>query len=205
MKEAPVISLIQQIKSRQIAPGSLSAEDRKRCVEFLRFEGYQTSEIAQVLGRHERTIQRDLIEIRDANAVRRDPAMVERVVGDLLHQAESSRVHLRRIAREKNTSAMERLMAEQSVWKVTKECVETLQSVGYLPKVPTGIVADVHQHVVIEPLAGYDDLERRIEKLRSLGTAGDSAMIEQLRDEVQRGRLTAQIDYVASTVVGDTP
>jgi transposase-like protein len=205
MKDDPIHSVIQQIKSKQIDPKQLSAEDRQRCVEFLRVEGYQVSEIAQILGRHERTIQRDLIQIRNANAVARDPRMLERVVGDVLQQAESSRALLRRIAREPGASAMERLMAERSVWKIARECVETLQSVGYLPKVPTGVVADIHQHIEFEQIAGYDELQNRLMRLKSVGDAsGNDATIDRLIDEVQRGRLTMQVDHAASHIQDDT-
>lgn len=195
MSEGPVLTLIQQIKSKQIDPEHLSAEDRRRCVELLRVEGLQVAEIGQVLKRTERTIRRDLEQIRQENAVARDPAMVERVVGDLMQQAESSRAHLCRIAREQGTSAMERLMAEQSAWKVTKECVETLQSVGYLPKVPTTMVADIRQHFDVEPIAGYDELHARMTRLKSItGDSDDRQVISQLMDEVQRGRLAARLE-----------
>lgn len=198
MNEHPVISLIQQIKAKQIDPQNLSAEDRRRCVEFLRIEGYQVPEIAQILRRDDRTIRRDLNQIRAENAVSPDPALVERVVGDLLQQADSSRAHLRRIAREQGASAMERHLAEHAAWKVTKECVETLQSVGYLPKAPTGVVADIHQHIEVEPVAGYDELRDRVARLNLIaGPDGNRHVLSELKDEVERGRLAARIDGIA--------
>ena len=39
-----VLTLIQRIKERRVAPESLSAEDRRRCVELLRYEGYSVTE-----------------------------------------------------------------------------------------------------------------------------------------------------------------
>ena len=202
MIDGPVMTLIQQIRTKRVDPKTLATEDRRRCVEFLRVEGMQISEIAQILGRTERTILRDLSQIREENSVSRDPAMVERVVGDMLQQAESSRARLRRISREPAASAMERLMAEQSVWKVTKECVETLQSVGYIPRMPTGVVANIHQHVEIEPVAGYDELLHRMTKLKTVveDSENDRA-IARLTDEVKRGRLEARIDQLPDDVV----
>lgn len=198
MNETPVLTLIQQIKSKQIDPSTLSQEQRRQCVELLRIEGYQVPEIGQILKKNERTIRRDLEQIRQENAVARDPAMVERVVGDVLRQAEGSRAHLRRIAREQSASAMERLMAEQSAWKVTKECAELLQSLGYLPKVPTTMVADIHQHVEVEPIAGYDELHARMTRLKSItGDSQNREDIARLMDEVERGRIAARLDTLS--------
>src|SRR5262249_46088535 len=123
---------------------------------------------AQILKRDERTIYRDLNHIRAQHALAPDPKLAERLIGEMCQQAEISVAKLRRIARESGASAMERLMAETSAWKVYRELIDKLQSVGYLPRMPTGVVADVYQHFEADPLATYDQLRHRLEELEEV-------------------------------------
>jgi uncharacterized protein with von Willebrand factor type A (vWA) domain len=196
----PVLAIIGRIKNKQLHPHTLSAEDRRRCVEVLRAEGYTQAEIAQILQRSERTIQRDLDQSRADHAVTVGPQFAEAMIGDLIRQAETSAAHLRRIARESAASAMERAMAESFAWKVIRELFEKLQSVGYLPRVPQGIVAELFQHAEIDPVAGYEQLVDQIQELqrvdRALGRDDPDRHQRQLEllDEVQRGRLSVQVE-----------
>lgn len=200
-----VLALIQQIKDRKLSPDTLSADDRRRCVEVLRGEGYSAPEIAQILKKNERTIYRDLDTIRSANALTLDPQFVEKMAGETIRQAEISMTRLRRIAREAGASAMERLMAEGSAWKVHKELVELFQSLGYLPQAPKGIVADIYQHGTADPIATYDELTAQIKRLELIDAqTGYSdpqrgAKLQLLLDEMNRGRLAAQIERAAQS------
>lgn len=196
----PVLALIARIKNRQLHPHTLSAEDRRRCVEVLRAEGYSQAEIAQILHRSERTIWRDLEQIKAEHALTVGPQFVETMIGDLVRQAEVSIARLRRIARESEASAMERLMAESSAWKVIRELFEKLQSAGYLPRVPQGIVAEVFQRIEADPIADYEQLAEQIEELQRVGQLTNQEdpryqdRVRQLLDEVQRGRLSVQVE-----------
>ncbi|MCG8407880.1 MAG: helix-turn-helix domain-containing protein [Phycisphaerales bacterium] len=200
----PVLTLIQRIKNKQLHPRTLSAEDRRRCVEVLRAEGYGLAEIGQILQYNERTIRRDLEMVRAEHALSPDAQLAERFIGNLVREAETSMAHLRRIARETKASAMERLMAETSAWKVCRELFEKLQSVGYLPKVPTSVVADVYQHLEADPIASYDELADRLGELKRLDQEtgeNDPQRLDRMRtllDEVQRGRVAAQVDRLTN-------
>ncbi|MCK6483006.1 MAG: helix-turn-helix domain-containing protein [Phycisphaerae bacterium] len=198
----PVLSLINKIKDRAIEPQHLSADDRRRCVEVLRSEGYGIAEIGQILRRNERTIYRDLEEIRSTYALAPDAHLAERLIGELRHHAETSMARLRRIARESNASAMERQMAEVAAWRVFTEYFELLQSVGYVPRVPASVVADVYQHLQADAIAGYDQLAERLrelERIEAVTSAVDPRRAIQRRmllEEVERGRLAAKIDQL---------
>jgi protein gp37 len=134
------------------------------------------------------------------------PQFAEAMIGDLVRQAEISVAHLRRIAREPNSSAMERAMAESFAWKVHRELFEKLQSVGYLPRVPQGIVAEVYQHMEADPIAGYEQLAEQIEELERVSRlTGQEDLphrdqVQRLLDEVQRGRLSVQIERLKTGV-----
>jgi hypothetical protein len=84
-------------------------------------------------------------------------------------------------------------MAEQGAWKVFKDRIELLQSLGYLPKMPTGVVAEVHQHIEIEAVEGFDELKARMDRLKAL-PGGAPEGLDRLMDEVQRGRVAARIE-----------
>ena len=202
--EAPILTLINEIKSKKVPPESLSVEDRRRCVEVLRAEGYTIAEIGQILRRNERTIRRDLREIRAGHALCPDPLFAERFIGNFINEAEICYARLRRIARESQASAMERLMAETSAWKVLRELLEKLQSVGHLPRMPTGVVAEIHQRIGVDPVASYEALARRLGEIERLDKeAGEddpqkAARHRMLFDEVERGRMAARIEGLKS-------
>lgn len=206
----PVLSLIQQIKDKRLSPAALGTEDRRRCVEVLRAEGYTLAEIAQILQKSERTIRRDVEAIRSEYALSPDPRLSERLIGEMGQQAETSIAHLRRIARESGASAMERAMAESFAWKVFKDLIEKYQSVGYLPKVPTGVVAELYHKADEDAVASYEALEQQLQQLRSVASeSGEqderAAMIAVLTDEVRRGCLEARIEKAAMPLTTRLP
>lgn len=200
--DTPVLGLIRDIKEERLDARSLSLEDRVRCVEVLRGEGYTTAEMAQILQRNERTIRRDLIKIREDHALTPDAAFAQRTIGDLLRQGEQSMAYLRKIARDKSLSGMERLMAECSAWKVYREMFEKLQSVGYLPRVPQGIVADIYQRLEVQPVADYQDLAAEVQRIQQLAIerggndAKELGRHEALLDEIELGRLATEVQQL---------
>jgi hypothetical protein len=198
----PVLTLIKQIKDHKVDPVVLSAEDRRRCVDVLWGEGYTVAETAQILKCGERTIYRDRSELRSAHALRVHPQFALQMAGELMRQADGSAGRLRRIARESGASAMERCMAENFAFKVHLDMIGKLQSMGYLPRVPTGIVAQVVGTSVGDAIATYDHVAQRLEELervdRELGL-NDPERIKRrriLRELLDRGRSAAEIDQM---------
>lgn len=196
----PVLTLIKQIREKRLDPRVLSAEDRRRCVTVLSGEGYSAAEIGQILERGERTIFRDLAAVRAANALKVTPHFPLQMAGEMCRQAEVSISRLRRIAREPAASAMERLMAESAAWRVLYDMMTKLQSLGYLPRVPTGVVAQVIDHGNAGPIPSFDEMAQRLQALervdRETGIS-DTEQSEQRRllmDMVERGRLSVQIE-----------
>ncbi len=198
----PVLTLINKIKIGEVQPKTIGADDRRRCVEVLHSEGLTQAEIGQILSVSERTIHRDIERNRQDHALSPDPEFPERMVGELCQQADVSIARLRRIAREAGPSAMERLMAETSAWKVYRELFEKLQSVGYLPRVPQSVVTEVYQHFEADPVESYENLSEQIQELERLGEEigeddpSRSAQCRRLLDEVNRGRLSIQVERI---------
>lgn len=170
--ERTVVDLLRAVQAEEINGQALSGEDRRRTVEHLWAEGYGVSETAQVLGISERTIQRDRRVIREANAIERSPGLVSEVVGNLFRQAESSISRLRRLSRDRETPHAVRVDCEKACWAVSREFVESLQSLGYLPTSaqqvqatvlhttppsPAGMLVEVEQLELILRESGIDD------------------------------------------------
>jgi len=204
--ETPILTLLAEIKSKQTSPVTITAENRRQCVDVLRCEGYSIAEIAQILARNEKTIRRDIQQIRDERALAPDPRLPERLIGQLSHEAEVTIARLRRIARDPNCSGMERLMAESMAWKTIRELFEKLQSVGYLPKVPATYVAELYQKFEPEPVAAYEQLSRELQELVNVAQSTGQHTLEQadrylaLRDEVERGRLSVQMEKLKDDI-----
>lgn len=90
-------------------------------------------------------------------------------------------------------------MAEVSAWRVFKELVDKLQSLGHLPRVPATLMAAVYERHEADPIASYDELGARLAELERVNEelGGDPAQQERLRllaDQLQRGRLSVQIE-----------
>ena len=139
-EKIPVLTLIQKIKDGSISPKSLSKEERQECVEILYADGYSESAIAQILIRSDKTIRRDLMDIRKKNAISPDRNLARELVGEMLQKARMHQSRLMRIAGNRDYSTAERIQAERASWLIEKELIEKLQSLGYMPLRPQELV-----------------------------------------------------------------
>ena len=119
-----VVDILKRIREQSLNPKEISTSDRRVCVAYLRLEGYTQEEIAEIFRVSRQTI------IRDEKANRRDAARlvddidVKSVAGSLIAWAR----HLAAKAlREKNYAL---------AWKIQRDLVSDLQSLGYLPRSP---------------------------------------------------------------------
>ena len=133
-QDVPVLTLIQQIKDGSVEPKSLSKDQRQQCVAILCSEGYSESSIAQVLNRSEKTIHRDIAEVRSQNALSPDANLARELVGEMLVKARAHQSRLLRISSNKENKAFDRIQAEYAAWRIERELIERLQSLGYMPQ-----------------------------------------------------------------------
>jgi hypothetical protein len=92
----PVLELIGKLKEGLIHGKSLSVAERRACVGYLTGESISIPEIAQLLGRDERTIQRDRASIRAQNALSVSPGFINEVAGEMLREARGCAERIRR-------------------------------------------------------------------------------------------------------------
>ncbi|MDD5670046.1 MAG: ECF-type sigma factor [Candidatus Omnitrophica bacterium] len=160
--EIPILTIIQQIRDKQLDPKLLSTEECVQCTEALMFEGYSEAQIAQVLGCSQRTIKRYLEKIRGRNALKPNMDFAMKMIGHMSLSAEISRAYLMRLARRQDGSAQEKLQAEFMAWTVMKQKIELLQSLGYLPTQPKQVIGDFFHHGGDEQLSA-EELKQKIE------------------------------------------
>ncbi len=142
--------LVRAIQAGEVSGRALAPEDRQRCVEFMLGEGYSVVEISGVLKVHERTIQRDKLAIRSANALQRDESLPGRMAGYLVTVAENVLSSLARLARDRETPAAVKVEIARTRFEILDRLVVRLQSLGYLPTAAQEIRADL-THRVEEP------------------------------------------------------
>lgn len=144
--ERTVISIIQDIKNNVLDPTTLSPEERYRCVDFLLREGYTQEQAAQVFKTTDRTIRRDAVKFKKDNSLTASGDLAKEVIGDMYRKATMHHAYLVRCARSPELSVVERGQLEFMAWRVLKETIEKLQSLGYLPFRPQEITGDLFHH-----------------------------------------------------------
>jgi DNA-binding CsgD family transcriptional regulator len=149
-KENSAVQLLQDINSGIVDARLLDKSNRQVCIELLVAEGYTISQIAQVLKRSEKTISRDLKDIQARNALAPNIEFAKQLIGDVFQKAMNHHSFLVRMARSKDASPAEKIQSEYAAWKILKELVEKLQTLGYLPLKPQEITGDLYHHITTE-------------------------------------------------------
>ena len=122
------IRILQRIQAKEILPSSLSEDQRRICVRYLiSIDKYENTQIADILDVSEATIYRDKRRIKQD--VTFESIMIDEasVAADIIECAEKNYI---RLTLEKKF---------KDAWIVKKECVELLQSMGFIRKVQPDI------------------------------------------------------------------
>jgi len=199
------LSVLQKVKAGELDPRNLSAESRQACVEHMGIEGYATAEMAQVLRVTERTIRRDRQAIRKAHAVEPGDEFVRETVGALVAHGEMAIDRIRRQARSRELSPMERVHAERLAWRIRDELVERLQKLGYLPTAATEVKgAFTHELTGLAPT--YNEIRVQIQQLEAV--VGDSkdvppevaGRVTQLKALLPRCQVADELESLAEGI-----
>jgi len=138
--ETPILSILQEIRDGRRNARNLEKDIRQRCVEALSLEGCGETQIAQILERSEKTVRRDMADIRKKNAVTPNVEQAKEIVGEIQQQVRAQIGRLTRIATNRETSQADKISAEAVAWRIRKEFAEKLQTLGYLPLKPTELI-----------------------------------------------------------------
>jgi len=193
-EEIPILSILQQIKDGTKNPRDLDKDVRQRCVEMMFLEGYSEAQIAQVLDRSEKTIRRDLAEIRKKNAVTPSVEKAKEIVGEMQQQVRAQISRLTRFAVARENPSVARITAEAVAWRIRKEFTEKLQSLGYLPLKPTEFVL-THQ----SEEKSFAEIEQTLADIHSVaqenGTLNPEleGVIQNLQADLEKAKLSHKV------------
>ena len=201
-QEKPILSLLQNIQSGAIDPRDIKQDLRQQIVEVLLLEGTMVPQIAQILKVSDKTIRRDIADIKERNALTPSLELAKQIIGDMKMKAEAHRSHLMRLARTQDATVSEKSLAEFYAWKVSKELVEKLQSVGYLPMVPYKIDAEVYHHDEegAQTLGELKDELTGLEKIVKQGQISDKNIekrIEFLRMKIEKAEIVDDVEKMS--------
>ena len=132
-EDPPIVEILIKIKEGALDPSLLTRESRLACVEALVADGYGSSHIASVLKKSDRTIRRDLAEVRANNSVFASPEFSAMIAGELLLMARNQYARLKQIARSKEIPVEEKARVEYMSWLIFKELTDKLYKIGYMP------------------------------------------------------------------------
>lgn len=130
MEEFSAREMINKIKDHVVDPKVLSKPVRLACVEYMLFEGIQQGAIAQFLKRSDRTIRRDVEDVRRNNGAGKNAALTQSVLEQVLFDARVHNAQFLRIARNPANSVSDRMRAEFMAWKVSKDVLQELHYMG---------------------------------------------------------------------------
>ncbi len=194
--ERGVLDAIREIKSGDLDPKSLEAEDRRGCVAYLAAEGLSVPEIARLLRTSDRTVRRDRVAIREEGALERDPKLAGQVAGRLVAEADLCVQRIRRATRDRDTPHAVRVDGERACFQILSEMTQRLQGLGFLPSAATRIEASV---TAVEA-PSFDELSSEILRLRGVaedeGDERAAAELMALDQETDRLRLAWGVDRV---------
>ncbi len=199
-EEPPVLVFIQRIKDGQLDPKTLNKELRQQCVEVFLYEGYGISAMAQILQRSDKTIQRDVAEIRERNAISPDIGLAKKMVGEMVSHARNHHAYLMRLARSPGASVSEKGQCEYLAATVLFQQITKLQSLGYLPLQPQSVVGDIfhhHEDASQKDAAGYRAMIDEIEtSAREAGSVPPEIAkeIKQLKLQVDKVEIDEKVN-----------
>jgi DNA-binding CsgD family transcriptional regulator len=167
--EKTAVELLQGINSGVIDPKTIDKQGRQQCIELLIAEGYTYPQIVQVLKCSEKTIYRDLKEVRKRNELSPNVEFAKQFIGEMFNKALNHQSYLMRLARTKDASISEKALSESAAWKVLKELIEKLQSLGYLPNKPTEVVGNFYHHSAIDDECTPVEMKKMLLELEEAG------------------------------------
>jgi transposase len=179
--ETPILVTIQRIKDGTINPKALTKEIRQQCIEILITQGYTQAQMAQIMDCSDKTIQRDINEIRKRNSLTPHVDLAKEIVGEMLSKARNYESELKQLARSKDGSLAERAHAQFLGWRVLKECVEKLQALGYLPQKPQEVIGNVRHTFVESEDKSFEEVQDIIRDIEmNLASDDDPALAEEV-------------------------
>lgn len=203
-EELLILTGLQRIKDGLLDPKTLSKEDRLPYIEVLFSEEYTEMQIAEIMKVSEKTIQRDIKDIREKNSLSPDVIQAKQIIGDFFKKALLHHGRLVRLSREKGTSDENKIQAEFLAWRILKEMIAAMQSLGYLPLKPQEIVGDLFHHIDDQNLEkSFQDIRKSlsdvIDVAQQCGTLTPELQenVNSLQQRVEKAEIVQQVEKLS--------
>ena len=124
------------------------------------------------------------------------------MIGELVSKARQHCSALGRISKSSNSTPQEKILSSVSGWKIFKELVERLQSLGYLPSRPTEIVSDVFYHSENNAEKTPEEMRRMLASIEELGKENGIldeeviTKIESLKARIAQTEIVQEIKHL---------
>lgn len=166
--------IVDMIRKGTLQPSELKAEDRRPTVAYLRLEGYTADEMAGLFKVNIRTITGDLkLLSEDRTKIIKGLDLFE-VSGRLIQIAK----HLALKARREGSYA--------ASWKIEKELIESLQSLGFVYRAPKTLgVATLHADI----REGHSLLDEKIGKEKDVVVEALGNILSSLKGGSRKVRI----------------
>jgi len=169
------LDVLKGVRSGAIQPSAVGTEERRVCVAYLRLEGYTQDEMAEIFRVHRRTVSRDERAIRKEAAALVDELDVRSVAGGLIAWGR----HLTAKALKDGDSAL--------AWRIQRELIQDLQSLGYLPRAPEQHTVQLSTFVDLARLAAEQQGQMKEAQVLALPEETEGDGQEETPADVSRG------------------
>ena len=201
-EDVPMLTVIQQIKEGILNPKILTKELRQQCVEVFLAEGYTIPSMAKILKRNEKTIRRDIDEIRERNALSPDINFSKNIIGEMVTGVRINRNHLMRLARTSGASVAEKCQSEYQAALVLFQMIGKLQSLGYLPCRAQTVIGDISCREYKE--LSYSDMNKMVVDIENDAKQSDCLSpeyeeeINKLKLQIGKAEIKEKIDNLTN-------
>lgn len=160
--------VLSLIRDGTLDPCSLKPPDRRPVVAYLRLEGHNIDEISQLFGVRTSTIKNDLDALTKDRVQLIQKISLFEVAGNLIEIAK----HLSRKSRREGDYT--------GAWKIERELVEGLQSMGFVYRAPrTAKIATLHGEIK----EGHDKLTSEVGGEQDQVVSALNEMLSGLKDQ----------------------
>ncbi len=186
------LALLQKIKDGQFEANSIEKAERMLLVPFLMAEGKSTAEIAHLLKVSDRTIERDKKALREEIAITKNPKLVEQMVGMLVYESELSVQRLRKVQRDKDASAADKIEAERTNNQNRYQLFKMMQSLGYLPTAAQKIEADLTHHAASS--LTLEEIKLEAERVKKIQESLPADVIKQADSPIEANETVTKFE-----------
>ena len=126
--------------------------------------------MSQLLEVSEKTVRRDLVDIKTRNAQNPSPEFSRQLVGNFLMKCEAHEARLMRFARSTEGPPGARIEAEVAAFQVLYKGMQLLQSLGYLRCRALQVEGNFIHHLSDEASEGsLEDIDKAIREVAAIG------------------------------------